>query len=76
LHSGEEDIKEVAINHFKGFYKEQAAPTTNNQVRVVALFSKLVNDAEAEALFKPIDKNELKDFLSKFKVDKSLGPDG
>jgi hypothetical protein len=66
----------VALNHFKGFYKEQIAPSTSDQVRVVALFSNMLNDTEAEALYKPVEKEELKKVLSNFKVDKSLGPDG
>jgi hypothetical protein len=33
-------------------------------------------DIEVEALYKPVDKEELKKVLSNFKVDKSLGPDG
>jgi hypothetical protein len=43
---------------------------------VVALFSNMMNDIEAEALYKPVEKEELKKVLSNFKVDKSPGPDG
>jgi hypothetical protein len=46
------------------------------QVRVVALFPNMVLDLEAVALFKPVDKEELKKVLSNFKVDKSPSPDG
>jgi hypothetical protein len=46
------------------------------QVRVVALFPNMLIDLEVDALYKPVDKEELKKVLSNFKVDKSLGPDG
>jgi hypothetical protein len=36
----------------------------------------MMNDLEVEALYKPVEKEELQKVLSKFKVDKSLGPDG
>jgi hypothetical protein len=36
----------------------------------------MVLDSDFDALFKPVDKEELKKFLTNFKVDKSLGPDG
>jgi hypothetical protein len=36
----------------------------------------MMDDTEAEALFKPVDKEELKKVLNFFKVDKSPGPDG
>jgi hypothetical protein len=75
LHYGQENIKEVALNHFKGFYKEQIVPFTSDQVKVVALFSNMFNDTEHEDLYKPVEKEELKMVLSNFKLDKSLGPD-
>jgi hypothetical protein len=74
VYSGQENIKKVAINHFKYFYKEQRGPSTSDQVRVVSLFSNMLNDTEDEALYKPVDKEELKKVLSNFKVDKSPGP--
>jgi hypothetical protein len=43
---------------------------------VAGLFSRLVTEAEVEALFIPINLGELKEVLSSFKVDKSPGPDG
>jgi hypothetical protein len=76
LHCGQENIKKVALKHFKDFYKEQLVPSTNDRVRVVALFSNMLNDKDVEALYKPVDKEELKKVLTNFKVDKSLGPDG
>jgi hypothetical protein len=40
------------------------------------MFSNLVTDAEANALFSSIDLGELKNVITKFKIDKSPGPDG
>jgi len=36
----------------------------------------MLNVIEAEDLYKLVEKEELKKVLSKFKVDKSSGPDG
>jgi hypothetical protein len=43
---------------------------------VVALFPRMMDGAEAKALFKPVDKEELKKVFKFFKVDKSPSPDG
>jgi hypothetical protein len=51
-------------------------PPVRDQVKVVALFKEMLNNLEAEALYKPVDLKELQKVLSKFKVDKSPGPDG
>jgi hypothetical protein len=40
------------------------------------MFSNLFTDAEVEALYSSIDLDELKKVITKFKIDKSLGPDG
>jgi hypothetical protein len=39
LHNGQKNIKEEAVKHFKNFFKEQVAPSTNDQVRVAGLCS-------------------------------------
>jgi hypothetical protein len=43
---------------------------------MVAHYSEMINNMEAEALFKPVDLQELQKVLFKFKIDKSPGPDG
>jgi len=45
------NIKDEVVKHFKDFYKEQVTPSTSNQVRVATMFSRLVIEAEANALF-------------------------
>jgi hypothetical protein len=40
------------------------------------MFSRLVTEAEVEALFTPIKLGEIREVLANFKVDKSPGPDG
>jgi hypothetical protein len=75
LHSGQKNIKSEAVKHFKNFFKEQGDPSTIDQVRVAAKFSRLITEVEAEVLYAPIQLVELRDILSKFKVDKSPGPD-
>jgi hypothetical protein len=42
----------------------------------VSLYSRFVNEVEAEALYSLILLGELKEVLSMFKLDKSPGPNG
>jgi hypothetical protein len=56
----------VALNHFKDFYKEQRGSSTIDQVRVVALFPRMMDDTEAEALYQACEKEELKKVLKFF----------
>jgi hypothetical protein len=74
--TGQENIKLEAVNHFKDLYKEHISPSPLEQVRVVALFTKMFTEAEAESLYASIELDELKKVISKFKTDKSPGPDG
>jgi hypothetical protein len=73
---GQENIKKEAVKYFKEMYKEQAPPTSNEQVRVAALFKKMMTEDEAHSLNEPIKLEEIEHILKKFKSDKSLGPDG
>jgi hypothetical protein len=76
LHTGQEELKEEAVKYFKNFFKAQEQPSTIDQVRVVSLFSWLVNEEEARILHGPVNMGELKEVLTLFKKDKSPGPDG
>jgi hypothetical protein len=90
LHSGQKNIKFEVVKHFKNFFKEQGDPSTIDQVSVAAKFSRLITEVvsvaakfsrlitevEAEVLYALIQMVELRDILSKFKVDKSPGSDG
>ena len=64
----------TTVNHFKDFYNKSLDINPVDQVKVVALFPNMVLDSESDALFKPMDKEELKKVLTNFKVDKSPGP--
>lgn len=75
-HSGQENLKKSSFHHFKDFYKDRTGPPVRDQVKVVTLFKEMLNNLEAEALYRPFDLKELQKVLSKFKVDKSPGLDG
>jgi mannosylglycoprotein endo-beta-mannosidase len=72
---GQEQIKTTTLNHFKDFYKEKHGVSIYEQVRVASFFPKMIEESEAEALYK-VDKEELQKVIKKIKVDKSLSPDG
>jgi hypothetical protein len=74
--SGQENIKKEAIKYFKEMYKEQAPPSSKEQVRVAALFKKMVTEDEAHSLNELIKLEEIEHILKKFKSDKILRPDG
>jgi hypothetical protein len=76
MHTGQGELKEEAVNYFKFFFKASGHPSTTEQVKVVGLFSRLVNVEEARSLHGPVNLGELKEVLSLFKKDKSPGPDG
>jgi hypothetical protein len=76
LHNGQEKLKVEAVKYFKKISKHGIIPSTIDQVKVAGLFSRLVTEAEVEALYSLINLGELKEFLSMFKLDKSPGPDG
>jgi hypothetical protein len=44
-----------------------------DQVKVAAMFSNLITDAEEKVLYSSIELDELKKVISKFKIDKSRG---
>jgi len=56
---GQENIKEEAVKHFKDMYKEWASSTPTKQVRVAALFKKMVTKEEALSLYAPIKLEEI-----------------
>lgn len=76
LHSRQKNKKVEVVKHFKNFFKEQGDPSTIDQVSVAAKFSRLITEVEAEVLYALIQMVELRDILSKFKVEKSPGSDG
>jgi len=51
---GQENIKEEAVKHFKEMYKEHVSSTSTEQVKVAALFRKMVTEEEALSLYAPI----------------------
>ena len=56
---GQENIKKEAVKYFKEMYKEQAPPTSNEQVRVAALFKKMMTEDEARSLNESIKLEEI-----------------
>jgi hypothetical protein len=47
-----EKLKVEAMKYFNFFFKAQDQPSTNDQVKVAGLFSRLVTEAKAEALYR------------------------
>jgi hypothetical protein len=76
IHTGQKNIKAEAIKHLNIFSRSNDDPSTPEQVRVAEKFSRMITEAEAEVLYAPIQLEELRDILKKFKIDKSPGPDG
>jgi len=76
VYKGQENIKVMALNHFKKKYNLQNGISTTDQVKVVSLYHCMVDTTEAENLYKPVEKEEINKVLKKFKVDKSPGPNG
>ena len=69
-------IKQEVVNYFKHFYKAKERTNYNDLVRFSSLYPRMVNEEEAESLFKPVTLEEIKSVLENFKKEKSLGPDG
>ena len=75
-HSGQENLKKDAYQHFKDFYKNGMSTPVREQVKMVSLFKDMIHNLEAEDLFKLVDLQELQKVISKFKIDKIPGPYG
>jgi hypothetical protein len=69
-------IKEATVHHFKYFYRAQDTMNSTEQIKIVGLYPRMVNDEESSILYKPVTLEELKQVLFNFKKDKSPGPDG
>jgi len=62
---GQENIKGEATNHFKDLYKEHVSSLPSEQVRIAALFKKMVTKDEARTLYVLIKLEELEKILKK-----------
>jgi hypothetical protein len=69
-------IKEEVVNYFKHFFKAKERNNINDLVRITSLYPRMVDEEEAESLFKPVTLEELKSVLENFKKERSPGPDG
>jgi hypothetical protein len=76
VYRGQENLKLAAAKHFKYFYNKPMNISQVDQVKVATLFPNMILESELEALYKLVDKDELKKILSSLKVDKSPGPNG
>jgi hypothetical protein len=70
------DIKEIAYNHFKDQYSEIVTEDIVNQVKVLQNMPKFFNDSESDELGKFVTLEEVKDTINKMPKDKIPGPDG
>jgi len=76
VHSHLEDIKNVAINYYKSYYRASESNQIGEQVETARLFPGMVKEEDATALEKPCTKEEILEVLKGFTKDKSHGPDG
>jgi hypothetical protein len=76
VHYGQDAIKMEAQRYFSSFYKESSINTIEEQVAMVGLFPRMVNEEEVMLLEKPVSKEEVLEVLKGFAKDKSPGPDG
>jgi hypothetical protein len=74
--TGQEAIKEEAVNHFKDFFRAKDRTDYTELVRISSLYPSMVTEDEADSLFNPVTLEEIKSVLVKFNKDRSPGPDG
>lgn len=67
LISGQENIKEEAVNFFKGFYKADFKHFTTEHFKLIDSYQQMVSAEEAASLFAPVNLAELKEVLLHFK---------
>jgi hypothetical protein len=72
----QDSIKQEAVTYFGNLFKAAISHSLHEKVSTANLYPKLVSDAEALDLFKPVTLSELKEILLHFNKERSPGPDG
>jgi hypothetical protein len=62
----QKEIKEEVVNYFKQFFREKERDNYIDLVRISSLYPRMVNEDEAETLFKPVTLEEIKSVLENF----------
>jgi hypothetical protein len=73
---GQKAIKEEDVNYLKKKIRAKDRTNYSELVRISNLYPSMVNEDEAETLFKPVTLEEIKSVLENFKKERSPGPDG
>jgi hypothetical protein len=73
---GQEALKKEAVSYFTNQYRSTDLDNLQDKGSSAQLFPRMVSGEEAEALYKPVTLDEIKDILLHFKAERSPGPDG